>query len=90
MQVIFSDLESNKVFCKKTTISSLLTLHCPLATVHYSPIHQFTLPTYCALKTGADIVATACPGCITQIKGGLTKAGDKIEVKHIAEILGTK
>jgi len=39
------------------------------------------------MKTGADIVVTACPGCIMQIKGGLNKAGDKIEVKHIAEIL---
>ena len=38
-------------------------------------------------KTGATTVATACPGCIMQIKGGLREAGDKIEVKHIAEIL---
>ena len=41
-------------------------------------------------KTGARTVATACPGCIMQIKGGLEKAGDEIEVKHIAEILGEK
>ena len=40
-------------------------------------------------KTKATIVATACPGCIMQIKGGLDKAGEKIKVKHIAEILNS-
>lgn len=38
-------------------------------------------------RSGADVVATACPGCIVQLKDGLHRAGIKTEVKHIVELL---
>lgn len=37
--------------------------------------------------TGADIVATACPGCIIQIRDGLNRFGVEAEVKHVVELL---
>jgi len=37
--------------------------------------------------TGAEIAATACPGCMVQLRDGLHKAGSKVEVKHIVELL---
>lgn len=39
------------------------------------------------IESGAEIVATDCPGCILQLKGGLDKKGSKIKVKHTAEVL---
>ncbi|MBI5893762.1 MAG: (Fe-S)-binding protein [Deltaproteobacteria bacterium] len=38
-------------------------------------------------NTGADIAATACPGCIMQIKDGLHKIGTKTKVMHVVELL---
>ena len=37
--------------------------------------------------SGADVVATACPGCMIQIKDGLDSIGAKTKVKHIVELL---
>ena len=39
------------------------------------------------LKTGARTVVTTNPGCILQIRAGLKKAGENIEVLHIADFL---
>ena len=36
--------------------------------------------------TGADILATACPGCMVQIKDGLKRFEVKAEVKHVVEL----
>ena len=38
-------------------------------------------------NTGADIVATACPGCMIQIKDGLHRLGVKAKVVHVVELL---
>ncbi|MBI5559731.1 MAG: hypothetical protein HY883_00440 [Deltaproteobacteria bacterium] len=38
-------------------------------------------------KTGADVVATACPGCIIQIKDALHRFGVKAKVMHVVELL---
>ncbi|MGA7878692.1 MAG: L-lactate dehydrogenase (quinone) large subunit LdhH [Desulfoferrobacter sp.] len=38
-------------------------------------------------NTGASILATDCPGCIMQMRGGLEKLGSKIKVKHTAELI---
>jgi glycolate oxidase iron-sulfur subunit len=40
-----------------------------------------------ALATGADIVATANPGCAMQLQWGLREAGATMKVKHIVELL---
>lgn len=37
--------------------------------------------------TKATIVAVACPACMMQIKGGLDKQAEGIQVKHVADIL---
>lgn len=37
--------------------------------------------------TGADVVATDCPGCILQIRGGLAKRGERAQVLHTAQIV---
>ncbi len=39
------------------------------------------------IETKADVVATACPGCMIQIKDGLELAGADTVVKHIVELL---
>ncbi len=36
--------------------------------------------------TGADILATACPGCMIQIKDGLNRFEVKADVKHVVEL----
>jgi Fe-S oxidoreductase len=38
-------------------------------------------------ETGAKTVATDCPGCVVQIRGGFDTSGDSIQVKHTVEIL---
>ena len=38
-------------------------------------------------NTGADIVATACPGCMIQIKEGLHGLGANTKVVHVVELL---
>lgn len=40
------------------------------------------------IDTRADMVVTACPGCLMQIQGGLAKQGSKVVAKHIAQMLG--
>ena len=37
--------------------------------------------------TGAEIVATACPGCIMQTNENLARAGKDTRAKHVAELL---
>lgn len=37
--------------------------------------------------SGAEIVATDCPGCIMQIRGALEKKGSKVRVAHTAELI---
>jgi glycolate oxidase iron-sulfur subunit len=38
-------------------------------------------------KTGADILATECPGCIIQLSHGARRAGLGIRVVHLSELL---
>jgi glycolate oxidase iron-sulfur subunit len=38
-------------------------------------------------KTGADILATECPGCMIQLSYGVRRAGLKVRVVHISELL---
>ena len=38
-------------------------------------------------NTGAQIVATACPGCMIQIKDGLHQLGANTKVVHVIELL---
>ena len=37
--------------------------------------------------SGADVVATACPGCIVQIRDGLHRHGVEARVAHVVELL---
>ncbi|MBI5599031.1 MAG: (Fe-S)-binding protein [Deltaproteobacteria bacterium] len=37
--------------------------------------------------TGADVVATACPGCMVQLKDALYQSGVKARVAHVVELL---
>ncbi len=39
------------------------------------------------LESGADILASDCPGCVLQLRGGMDKQGHAIEVKHISEVV---
>ncbi|HET7825525.1 MAG TPA: LUD domain-containing protein [Anaeromyxobacter sp.] len=43
-----------------------------------------------ARATGAQAVAMDCPGCMLQIGGGLDRAGDAIEARHVAELLARR
>lgn len=38
-------------------------------------------------NTGAPVVATDCPGCIMQLRGGIDQDGADIKVKHTLELL---
>ena len=40
------------------------------------------------LESGAQVVATANPGCIVQIAMGLQRAGSRIPVVHVLDLLG--
>ncbi|MBJ6726730.1 (Fe-S)-binding protein [Geomesophilobacter sediminis] len=40
--------------------------------------------------TGADAVATGCPGCMMQLSDGLKQAGDKTKVIHTVQLLASK
>jgi L-lactate dehydrogenase complex protein LldF len=42
----------------------------------------------CIAESGAREVATDCPGCVMQLRGGLDQAGSEVTVRHTAEILG--
>ncbi|HET9656801.1 MAG TPA: LUD domain-containing protein [Kineosporiaceae bacterium] len=37
--------------------------------------------------TGAPLVATDCPGCVLQLRGGLDKTGEPVQVRHTVELL---
>jgi len=39
------------------------------------------------LDTGADVVATGCPGCMMQLSDGLKRCGSAVEVMHTVELL---
>jgi Fe-S oxidoreductase len=38
-------------------------------------------------ETGAKLVATDCPGCVMQLRGGFNKQKSEIDVKHTIEVL---
>jgi Fe-S oxidoreductase len=38
-------------------------------------------------ETAAGTAVMDCPGCVMQIRGGFDKAGDPVEVQHIARLL---
>jgi len=40
--------------------------------------------------TGAPVVATDCPGCILQLRGGLHKRGSRVRVSHTAELVAAR
>ncbi|MEK6712862.1 MAG: (Fe-S)-binding protein [Nitrospirota bacterium] len=40
--------------------------------------------------TGAEIAATACPGCMVQLRDGLHKIDAMVDVKHVVELLAEK
>jgi iron-sulfur cluster protein len=40
--------------------------------------------------TGATAMATDCPGCIMQIRGGFASEGTPFEVRHVAEYLAAR
>ena len=40
-----------------------------------------------ALKTGAEILTTECPGCVMQLRGGTKKRNDNLVVMHLAELM---
>lgn len=42
------------------------------------------------IKTGAEAVATGCPGCMMQLSDGLKRAGSAIKVIHTLEVLARK
>ncbi len=37
---------------------------------------------------GATLLVTDCPGCVLQLRGGMDKRGARIQVRHMAEIVG--
>jgi len=39
------------------------------------------------IATGADAVATGCPGCMMQLDDGLKQHGSTVEVVHTMELL---
>jgi glycolate oxidase iron-sulfur subunit len=40
-----------------------------------------------ALATGADVIATANPGCLLQLRAGLAERGSRVQVRHVVELL---
>ncbi|MBW1841092.1 MAG: LUD domain-containing protein [Deltaproteobacteria bacterium] len=38
-------------------------------------------------ETDAQLLATDCPGCVMQLRGGMDRRSGKLEVRHIAEIV---
>ena len=43
-----------------------------------------------AEESRAEVLATDCPGCVMQIRGGMAKRGGAMAVKHIVEVLADK
>jgi iron-sulfur cluster protein len=52
-------------------------------------VANFVLETKLAniAATGADVVITDNPGCLTHLRGGLDARGQRIKVRHVAEVL---
>lgn len=42
------------------------------------------------IETGAEAVATGCPGCMMQLSDGLKQAGSNVKVIHTLEVLARK
>jgi len=40
-----------------------------------------------ALGTGADVIATANPGCLIQLEAGVRRSGGSAQVRHVIELL---
>jgi glycolate oxidase iron-sulfur subunit len=40
-----------------------------------------------ALATGADVIATANPGCLLQLRAGLAARDSRVQVRHVVELL---
>ena len=40
-----------------------------------------------ALATGADVIATANPGCLLHLRAGLAARGSRVQVRHVVELL---
>jgi glycolate oxidase iron-sulfur subunit len=40
-----------------------------------------------ALNVGPDVIVTANPGCLLQLKSGLAERGSRVKVQHLAEVL---
>jgi Fe-S oxidoreductase len=55
----------------------------------YPDVAKFVLEKKLAniVATGADVVITDNPGCLTQLRGGLDARGQGIKVRHLAEVL---
>ncbi len=43
-----------------------------------------------ARATAAATVAMDCPGCLLQIRGGLDRAGDAMDARHVAELVARR
>jgi len=41
-------------------------------------------------ESGAEVVVANDCGCLMQIGGGLSRKGEKIEVRHLAEVLAAR
>ncbi len=40
-----------------------------------------------AARTGATVLATACPGCAMQLSTGVKRSGNNLKVRHVIELL---
>ena len=78
----------------------LLEMDCPesccglggtFSVYHYGPSMDINeVKTAAILNTGAQLVATGCPGCMTQLSDGLKHSGSSIRVAHTLELLAGK
>ena len=78
----------------------LLEMDCPgsccglggtFSVYHYSPSMDINeVKTKAILDTGAQLVVTGCPGCMTQLSDGLKHSGSFIRVAHTLEALAGK
>ncbi len=41
----------------------------------------------CVAETGAEVLTTACPACITQLAFGVRRRGLDVRVRHVSEVL---
>ncbi|MBI5886386.1 MAG: (Fe-S)-binding protein [Deltaproteobacteria bacterium] len=59
-----------------------------LSTTNYDLSISITKRKVDSIKaSGADIVATACPGCMVQLRDGLHKHGVDVKVAHVVDLL---